>query len=400
MQPFVFHSPTNISFGEDTICGIGDMLRTLGGSKPLLVTDANLIKAGVVKGAMTSLAEAGMQVPVFDDVPADSDLDCVRRAVALGRGQQCDCVVAIGGGSVIDSAKVANIGLSFDGDLLEFEGINTLPRRLLPMIAVPTTAGTGSEVSAVAMIKDVANTKKLVFGSRFLAPDAAILDPTLLRSLPPKLTAATGLDALTHALESYVAATANPASSALCLEAMRLLFESLPDATGNGGNMEARSSTLVGSMIAGMAFTNAGVGIVHALAHSVGAQYGTHHGMTNTVFLPAGMRFNAPAAANQYAQCYWYLHLCLAGSSCKAAQWFASDAEGDAEAATKKLIAAVESLISCVNLPTKLSQLGVPVISEEDLQHLAETALNDPAMMFNPNPVSIPDLVQIIKGAY
>lgn len=400
MQPFVFHSPTKISFGEDTICGIGDMLHDLGGSKPLLVTDVNLVKAGVVEPALAALKDAGIDgVTVFDAVPADSDLDCVREAIALGRNSSCDCVIAVGGGSVIDSAKVAGIGLTFAGDILEFEGMNTLSHRLLPLIAVPTTAGTGSEVSAVAMIKDHAQNKKLVFGSRFLAPDAAVLDPKLLCSLPPKLTAATGLDALTHALESYVALTSNPACSALGLESMRLLFEYLPDATTDGANLEARSATLVGSMIAGMSFTNAGVGVVHALAHSLGARYGTHHGMTNAVFLPFGMRFNCDVAADRYAQCYAYLHICFADAGVKASEWFKEPAANQRKA-TEKLIQAAEKLIACVKLPTRLKELGVPQLSKEDLQHLAESSLSDPAMMFNPKATSVSELEEIIKGAY
>src|SRR5262249_42161279 len=160
------------------------------------------------------------------------------------------------------------------------------------LIAVPTTAGTGSEVSAVAMVKDHEQGTKLVFGSRFLFPDVAILDPKLLLSLPPKLTAATGLDALTHALESYVASTTNALADGLSLEAMRLIFANLPRATRDGADLEARSATLVGSMMAGLAFTNAGVGIVHAIAHSVGGRYGSHHGITNAVLLPLGMEFN------------------------------------------------------------------------------------------------------------
>jgi alcohol dehydrogenase len=206
MQPFIFHTPTKISFGEDTASGVGELLVEFGGTQPLLVTDANLQKAGVLKPILLGLKDSGIGEPIiFDKVPPDSDIACVREAVEAARQGGCDCVIAVGGGSVLDTAKVANIGLTLEGDLLDYEGMNTLAGRLLPLIAVPTTAGTGSEVSAVAMIKDHEQQKKMMFGSRFLFPDVAVLDPKLLVSLPPRLTAATGMDALTHAIESFVA---------------------------------------------------------------------------------------------------------------------------------------------------------------------------------------------------
>ncbi|HEY9791624.1 MAG TPA: iron-containing alcohol dehydrogenase [Candidatus Obscuribacterales bacterium] len=400
MQPFVFHTPTKINFGEDTICGIGDLLFEMHASRPLLVTDANLIKAGVLKPVLAVLKEAGIENPhIFDEVPADSDVDCCRKAAQIARDNQCDSVIAVGGGSVMDTGKVANIGLSLPGDVLEYEGINTLAGKLQPMIAIPTTAGTGSEVSAVAMVKDHQQGKKLVFGSRFLFPDVAILDPKLLLSLPPKLTAATGLDALTHAIESYVAATTNAPADGLCLEAMRLIFASLPRATANGADLEARSATLIGSMMAGVAFTNAGVGVVHAIAHSLGGKYGTHHGMTNAILLVPGMEFNLSEVADKFGAAYRYLRSTLMSEPAPVGQWFAKDAL-PGEPAGRMLIAAVKSLITECRLPERLRDLGVPEISEEDLQELAEMSMTDPAMMFNPKPASTEDLMAIIKGAY
>lgn len=387
MQPFTFHTPTRIIFGEDTASGVCEIIKELGGEKTLIVTDANLIKAGVLKPILEAFREDGTGEPViFDQVPPDSDVPAVMAATEKAEKNYCDSILAVGGGSVMDTAKVVNICLTFGGDMLDYQGLNNLPGKLKPLVAIPTTAGTGSEVSLVAMIKDAKERKKLLFGSRFLAPDAAILDPTLTLSLPPKLTAATGLDALTHDLESYVAlVSVSPISDSLCLESMRLLFEYLPRATKSGGDLEARAQTLAASTMAGIAFTNTGVGIVHALAHATGARFGTHHGMTNAVFLPHGMEFNLDAAAHRYAEAARYLKIAESSDERKAAG---------------ELIKAVRSLSSLCGLPHRLRDLGIPEISEAELAELAEEAITDPAIMFNPKEASVEDVIEIYKRAY
>lgn len=397
MQPFTFHTPTKISFGEDTASGVGDTISELGGTAPLLVTDANLQKAGVLRPILEGLEYAGVKAPViFDRVPSDSDIDCVREATEVARNAGCDCVIAVGGGSVLDTAKVANIGLTFDGDLLDFEGMNTLASRLLPMIAIPTTAGTGSEVSAVAMIKDHENQKKLMFGSRFLFPDVAVLDPKLLVSLPAGLTAATGLDALTHAIESFVATTKSSPSDALCLESMKLIFSNLPRATTHGDDLEARSAMLVGSMMAGLSFTNAGVGIVHALAHALGGKFGTHHGVTNAILLPYGMEFNLETVSDKFEMAYNYLCVVMKEAPAPAREWFMNAGPNTAE----RLIDAVRKLNQTCELPLRLRDIKVPELSDADLAELGEAAVTDPSLMFNPTPATMEDLIDIIKRAY
>lgn len=387
MQSFTFQSPTRITFGQDSALGAAEILRELGCKKTLVITDANLIKAGALQPILAAFDLAKLAEPVvFSQVPPDSDVTCVNAAANLGRQFGCDSVLALGGGSVMDTAKVANICLTFGGDMIEYQGLNNLPSPLLPLIAIPTTAGTGSEVSLVAMIKDGAEKKKLLFGSTFLAPNTAVLDPKLLVGLPAKLTAATGLDALTHDLESYVAlASASVVTDALCIESMRLIFKYLEKATKCGDDLEARSATLVASTMAGMAFTNTGVGIVHALAHATGAWFGTHHGTTNGVFLPHGMEFNLKAAGERYASAGRLLGI--------------TEAADDAQAA-RDLIKAVCGLISRCGLPDKLRDLGVPEISKEELVELAEAASTDPAIMFNPREATVKDIISIYKRAY
>ncbi len=384
IQPFAFHSPTKIVFGQDTAGGVSELIKELGGTKTLIVTDANLIKTGLLKPILSGFD--GAQPVIFDSVPPDSDIHCVNAAAELARTCGCDSVLAVGGGSVMDTAKVANICLSYGGDVLEYQGLNNLPSKLKPLVAIPTTAGTGSEVSLVAMIKDLDEHRKLLFGSEFLAPDQAILDPKLIVSLPPKLTAATGMDALTHDLESYVAMISiSPFSDALCLESMRLLFQYLERATKCGDDLEARGATLVASTMAGVAFTNTGVGIVHALAHAIGARYGTHHGITNAVFLPHGMEFNLDVASQRYAL---------------AARFLGISKSGDDGRAARELIEAVQGLNSKCGLPARLRDLGVSEFSEAELDDLASAASTDPAIMFNPKEASVEDIIGIYKRAY
>jgi alcohol dehydrogenase len=226
----------------------------------------------------------------------------------------------------------------------------------------------------------------MLFGSRFIAPDVALLDPTLLRTLPPKLTAATGMDAVTHAIEAFSSiSTVSPITDMFCCEALRMLFEYLPIATKSGDDLEARANTLVASTMAGLAFTNTGVGVIHALAHATGGQFGTHHGMTNSVFLTHGMAFNLDVIADRYAALSRYLKF--------------SDSSND-EVAARTLIDRVEKLNVEVGLPRRLRDLGVPVLKDEEKEQLAELANTDPAIMFNPKETTIADIIGIYERAY
>ena len=387
MNPFVFTSPTKIRFGESGISACGDHVQELGGQRVLLVTDSYISKSGKLNDILHSIKDiTGTDAIIFSNVPPDSDVDCVNEGAILARQNKCDCIVAVGGGSVMDTAKVINICLSLGGELMEHQGMNNISKRLLPLIAIPTTAGTGSEVSFAAMVKDNSDHKKLMFASPFLAPDVAILDPLLILSLPAKLTAATGIDAVTHDIECFAASMTNsPATDSLCLESLRMLKQYLPVATADGADLEARSATLVASTMAGIAFTNSGVGIVHALAHSIGAKYGTHHGMTNGVFLPHGMRFNMEVAKHAYARLARYIEV---------------SGDKDDEKAANALIQWVEDLLLELDLPQNLKELGVPELNSEALAEITELASSDPAIMFNPREVTGEDLTSILQRAY
>ncbi|MBX9668306.1 MAG: iron-containing alcohol dehydrogenase [Candidatus Obscuribacterales bacterium] len=386
MNTFVFQSPTKVCFGEYLSATAFEVAKDMGAERPLIITDKFLVASGILEPLLNGVRDGGVEPIIFSDVPPDSDVESVNRAAQFGLEQACDAIIAVGGGSVMDTAKAANICLSLGGDLLDYQGLNNIEDPLRPLVAIPTTAGTGSEVSFVAMIKDSAEHRKLVFGSRHLAPNVAILDPVLLISLPPKLTAATGLDALTHGLEALVATVTNSAvSDALAIESARLIFEYLPRATSNGDDMEARSATLVASTMAGIAFSNSGVGIIHALAHATGARFNTHHGITNAVYLPHGMRFNLEYSNAIYG---------------RAARALGFSSSMDDNEASEALVKAVERLLKEVGLPTELKQLGVPEMNEEELQEWVNLVVEDPAIIFNPREASVEDIIGIYKRAY
>lgn len=373
-------------FGEHESASISTFADELGIGSPLIITDKYLLENGITQKVLDGLDDAGIKYHIYSDVPPDSDTECVNKASAYARDNGCDSLIAIGGGSVLDTAKVVNMGMSLDKNIFENQGLNIIQKKLNPLVAVPTTAGTGSEVSFVATIKDARENRKLVFGSRFLAPELAILDPVLTLSLPPKLTAATGMDALTHAIEALACSvTYSPFTESLAIEALRLLLEFLPRATECGEDMEARSNTLIASTMAGVAFTNSGVGIIHALAHATGAKFKTHHGMTNAIYLPHGMRFNKSESKDVYAKVSRALKF--------------SDKESD-DKASDLLIEGFEKLMQQLKIPDNLKELGIPDMNEQELESWSGLVLEDPAIMFNPRYATEEDVIEIFKRAY
>ncbi len=385
MDPFVFHTPTKITFGQGVAASACDAIQEIPGCRIVLITDKQLLKTDLVNYLIAQW-QAQNHICVFSDVLSDAHLTGVNEAVRLAKNEKCNAIIALGGGSVIDTAKVVNIILTLGGEALDHQGMNNLTSRLLPSVAIPTTAGTGAEVSLVAMIKDDIEGKKLLFGSPFLAADQAFLDPELIVSLPAGLTAATGMDAVTHCIEALVVeGTSSPITDCLALDALNRLFKHLPEAKKDGRNLEARSQTLVASTMAGMAFSSCGVGIVHALSHAIGGQFATHHGMTNAVLLPYGMRFNLGFATKRYAEMARYLKV--------------SDKENDSVAA-QKLIDSIENLISDLGLPKNLRSLSVPELDGEKLQQLVALASSDPAMIFNTRQATEKDIVKIYEDAY
>lgn len=380
---FLFTSPTRIVFGAGSSADAGVELRGLGCSKALVVTDAVLAeKTDVVRRIVKSLGEAC--VGVFSDVPADSGVHVVNAGAALGRARGADSIVSIGGGSVIDTAKGIAILLREGGSLLDYQGFQVLTRAQTPHLCIPTTAGTGSEVTYVAVVKDHEAKRKLLFGDHHIIPNVAILDPTLTVGLPPMITAATGLDAFSHGLEAVTSAQREPISDALGLHAIRLVSEHLPAAVKNGADLGARGQMLIAATLGGAAFSNAQVGLVHAIAHTVGARHAVHHGLANAIAMPHVIRFNNDVAADR--------HRLIAEAMAADVRSLSDEAAG-LEAAK-----AVSALARSVGLPGSFREAGVP---ESDLRTCAELALSDGSIVYNAKPVTdASEVLRVLEAAW
>jgi aldehyde dehydrogenase (NAD+) len=372
---FLFFAPTRIVFGANSAGDVALELRNLGCERAVVVTDRFLYEStDLVKKIEKTLGE--LCVGVFADVPSDSGLHVVNQGYEFARGRGAQGVVSVGGGSVIDTAKGIAILLKEGGRLEDYQGFQMLTRKVAPHVCLPTTAGTGSEVTYVAVIKDHDKKQKLLFGDHHIIPDIAILDPMLTLGLPRGLTAATGMDALSHAVEAITSSQREPISDALGLHAIRLIRQWLPLAVADGSDVDARGHMLVAATMAGAAFGNAQVGLVHAIAHTVGARHGVHHGLANAVAMPYVMRFNNSDVAEEQATIADALGVDIRGMSIEEAGLAAADA--------------VARLTIELGLPTNLKDAGVP---ENDLQECAQVALSDGAIIYNGKPVFDPDEV-------
>ena len=300
---FEFHCPTKIICGRDALDKLPVELQSQGMTHPLVMTDAGLVKLGVAAKLTNVLDAAGVAYDVFDQVPPDSSMDVVNEVAHLYQQRGCDGFVALGGGSVIDTAKGAAASLSCEGvDFSTLQGAEILTRDMPPFIAVPTTAGTGSETTIAAVISGTATHRKRQILDPKLVPFAAILDPELTVGLPQGNTIHTAMDALTHALEAYVSTYATPETDRYAEMAAKMIYEALPVVREEPKNVEMREQLLVASFLAGMAFTRTYVGYVHAFAHSIGGRYGVAHGLANAVLLPHIMEYYLPVSTPRLAR--------------------------------------------------------------------------------------------------
>lgn len=380
---FSVYQPTRVVFGDGTLGELGLECKRLGVERAVIVTDAWLRKnSDVVTRALAALGARA--AGVYDGVVPDTGVEVIDQGAAYCRSVGCDGLVSVGGGSAIDTAKGMAIVLTEGGSIRDHQGASRLTRRQTPHIAVPTTAGTGSEVTLYIVVKDHAAHEKMHFMEDRVIPDAAILDPSVTLGMPPKLTAATGLDALTHAIEAYTSLNRNPVADGLALEAVRLIGTHLLRAVENGGDKVARGQLLIAANIAGQAFNSTGVGLVHAMAHVVGARYGVHHGTANAICLPHVMRFNADELGARYREL---------GAA------LGAEATGlDDEAAGRAAADTVSALITRVGLPLRLRDAGVP---EADLASCAEGSLSDGAIVYNGKFAADHDLVLgVYREAY
>jgi alcohol dehydrogenase class IV len=384
MQSFEFNTVARIINGAGSALELAGQCAHLGISRPLLVTDPGLMAIGLVQPVLASLKKSGLSPLVFDQVREDPPEDTVQSAAELARSGNVDGVIAVGGGSSMDVAKVVAVLLGGDQALPEIYGVGQVTGGRLPLILVPTTAGTGSEVTPVAVITTGETTKAGV-SSPVLLPDVAVLDAALTLGLPPAVTAMTGVDAMVHAIEAYTSRhKKNPLSDNLAINALNLLSRNIRTAVHEGSNQSARENMLLGACLAGQAFANAPVAAVHALAYPLGGHYHIPHGLSNSLVLPSVLEFNAPTASALYAEL--------------AEVVIGAPVAGSAEAKSAALIVALRELINDVSLPATLAQAGV---KESDLEMLATDAmLQQRLLVNNPRDVDYDDALAIYQAAY
>lgn len=389
---YEFFCPVKVIAGLKALEHIPFELNMLGASRPMVITDKGVIGAGLLKHVEVALSAAGVQIAaVFDDVPPDSSLTTVRDAAHHYRANNCNAILAIGGGSVIDTSKGVNILVSEGGDdLTRFSGAHHLKRPLKPLFVVPTTAGTGSECTMVAVISDRERGVKIPFTSYFLMPNAAILDPRMTLTLPPHITAMTAMDAMTHAIESYTCLAANPISDAFASRAVRKISENLLTVMDNPDDAIARLELAQASTMAGIAFSNSMVGLVHAMGHSLGALTHLPHGLCMNLFLPYVLDYNMPVNGEKIGE----LLLPLAGTDIYAATP-KSERGRKAVALIRQLR---DELYNRCKLPRTLQESGK--VSLDQLPTIADMALNDGPIVFNPRESDRDEILGILKLAW
>ncbi len=386
MTSFVFNTTKSLIFESGAAACLADHCAASLSGNCFFITDPTLRELGLCDGAIASLESAGMTVNVFSDVEADPSLATVLAAVEAAKASNSTCVVGFGGGSSLDVSKLVALLVASDQDLNDAWGVGNAKGPRLPLVAVPTTAGTGSEVTPISIVT-VSEEEKRGVSSPIILPDIAVLDPDLTLSLPPHVTAATGVDAMVHAIEAYASKNPNnnPVSKLLACEALRLLGANIETAVHHGNDLQARSAMLLGSMLAGQAFANSPIAAVHALAYPIGSTFHVSHGLSNTLVLPHVLRFNAPNAADSYSEIAPNVFPALA------------DVE-HGPARCGAFIDELGSLSKRLGLQTKLRDVGIP---RDALSKMAADAMLQTRLLVNnPRELSESDAFEIYTSAW
>ena len=380
----LFRTTKRIVFGLGAIEKVGAEVQGLKKKKVLVVTDPGIVQAGLLEPLKTSLQAANIPFALFDGVEPDPRLEVVRQCAELGRKEGVEALIGYGGGSSLDIAKVAAVLLTNEGDLTQFFGIDLIPNPGLPVILIPTTAGTGSEVTPIAILSDTREKLKKGIVSPYLFPEVALLDPQLTVGLPPLVTALTGLDALIHAIEAYTSVNAFDLTDHLAFRALELLYDNIRTAYARGEDLEARAHMLEGSLLAGIAFANAGVTAVHAFAYPLGGEFHLAHGLANSVMLPHVMRFNLLGNLPKFADI---------GSALGLDTEHLTDKEAALEA-----LEAVEDLMEDLTIPRRLRDLNIP---QEAIPSLAEGVMKVTRLLANnPRRITLEDARRIYEEAW
>ena len=380
IAPFSYHNPTAIEFGWGALARLPELVRSVGGRRALVVGDPGVAKAGLVDRVVAAL---GSTVPVttFTDVESDPDARSVDAGVQLARSKDCDFIIGVGGGSAMDVAKAIGIMLTNPGNIRDYAGMGKVGKPGAPVIAIPTTSGTGSELTIWSVLSDAERKLKFGVGSVQNCARIALLDPELTMSLPPAITAATGIDALTHALESYVNTATQPISEAMSEQSMALIARSLRLAVAQPGNKQARADMLLASTIAAMAFNSTRLGLAHAFAMPLGSGFHIPHGLANAIMLPAVMRFNLPGNLAKFA---------------RIAQIFGERIEGlSLREAAERSVSAIEQLQADIGITQKLGDFGM---TEADLHAVAAEAMLSGNVAVNPRQPTLEDMKTLLRA--
>ena len=381
---FEFFVTTKVMYGENLAAEVGAEAETLGGDRAMIITDKGVLEAGLVEPVKKSLEKSSLElVEVYSGVPVNSEVEVCKEIAETGKANGIDTLVSVGGGSVIDTTKGVNILLGVGGDLLEdWQGTHLVPEPLKKHIAIPTTAGTGAEVTLGAVIKNTPMGQKISFNSKYLLPDVAILDPQLTVSMPPRLTAATGIDALTHGVESYTSLEHSPPADAFSYYVVRTIFENLPAAFEDGENLEARGYMLIAANLAGTALsTIMSIGACHAMAHAAGGVSPVEHGVANAIILPTVMDYNLEYCADRFADLAGAVGVDVAGL--------------DEKEAAKKVTGRITGFIRGFGLPQTLKEAGADIALAEKM---AEEAMGDSQMYGNPHEADYDEILELFKG--
>ncbi len=382
-QVFGFFIPTVTLMGVGAHKETGKQVKVLGGKKPFICTDKGITKAGITQKIVDLVKQdAGVDCVVFDQtVPNPTDTN-VHDGLKLFQDKKCDLIISLGGGSSHDCAKGIGIVSTNGGHIRDYEGVDKSKKAMPPFIAINTTAGTASEMTRFCIITNTSNHVKMAIVDWRVTPNVAINDPLLMAGMPPALTAATGMDALTHAVEAYVSIIATPVTDACALQAIQLIATNLRAAVANGADMVARDNMAYAEYLAGMAFNNASLGHVHAMAHQLGGFYDLPHGVCNAILLPHVSQFNLIAKVDRFVDI---------------AEAMGENVDGlSPRAAADKALEAIKKLSSDVGIPSGLKELGV---KEKDLKTMAENAQKDACGFTNPRCPTLDDVIQIYKWA-
>jgi alcohol dehydrogenase len=382
MTMSAYYIPTVNLLGSGTVNEVGDRVKVLGGSKALIVTDAGLVKLGVADNVKKIIEGAGLEAVIFGGAepnPTDKNVDA---GFEVWKNENCNAIVSLGGGSSHDCAKGIGLLASNGGKIHDYEGIDKSNNPMVPLIAVNTTAGTASEMTRFCIITDSSRKVKMAIVDWRVTPKISINDPDLMVGMPPALTAATGMDALTHAIEAYVSTAATPLTDSAALMAIELVSQYLPIAVANGTNMEAREKMAYAQFLAGMAFNNASLGYVHSMAHQLGGFYNLPHGVCNAILLPHVEQFNLIGCADRLRD---------------VAAAMGENVDGlSVFDAAQKAIDSIKKLSSSIGIPSGLKELNV---KEEDFEIMAKNAKVDACQFTNPRTATLQQVIQIFKNA-